>query len=94
MFPFKYRLDVDPTVLQLHPLYEDEEGRVYMRGIASLHSVSQHCCSSWNNATVEPVDWLNSHFRSEFTLRSVPLKRPQYRDGLFSGVQIRRRCLV
>ena len=40
ILPFKYRTDVDPTVLQLHPLYEDEEGRVYMRGVASLHSVS------------------------------------------------------
>lgn len=41
MFPFQYRLDVDPTLLQLHPIYEDEEGRVYMRGTASLHHVSR-----------------------------------------------------
>jgi hypothetical protein len=38
--PFQYHLDVDPAILQLHPVYEDEEGRVYMRGTASLHCVS------------------------------------------------------
>ena len=38
--PFTYRKDVEPIVLQLHPVHEDEEGRVYMRGSASLHPVS------------------------------------------------------
>ena len=39
ILPFSHRPGIDPAVLQLYPIFQDEEGRVYLRGVASLHSV-------------------------------------------------------
>ena len=40
ILPFCKDPTVDPCVLQLHPVYEDEEGRCYFRRSASLQPVS------------------------------------------------------
>jgi hypothetical protein len=37
--PFVYKA-IDPVALQLHPVYEDEEGRCYFRRTASTAAVS------------------------------------------------------
>jgi len=39
VYPFLPRPDVDPVVLQLHPIYQDEEEKAYFRGAASAYSV-------------------------------------------------------
>ena len=39
--PFVYKAIADPVVLQLHPVYEDEEGRCYLRRTASTAAVSR-----------------------------------------------------
>ena len=45
ILPFCTDPTIDPAVLQLHPVYEDEEGRCYFRRSASLQPVSSkdHC---------------------------------------------------
>ena len=40
--PFFYKAVADPVVLQLHPVYEDEEGRCYLRRTASTAAVSAY----------------------------------------------------
>ncbi len=40
IFPFKPEPHIDPIILQLHPIYEDEEERVYLRGAASIRQVN------------------------------------------------------
>lgn len=40
ILPFIARVPAHPHALQLHPFYENEEGRCYLRMIASVHLVS------------------------------------------------------
>lgn len=39
ILPFLPQPNVDPVILQLYPIYEDEEERAYVRGSASVHTV-------------------------------------------------------
>ena len=48
--PFFYKAVADPVALQLHPVYEDEEGRCYFRRTASTAAVSR---SAYNNEQIQ-----------------------------------------
>ena len=42
IYPFLYKAIADPVALQLNPVYEDEEGRCYLRRTASTAAVSTY----------------------------------------------------